>query len=182
MKKIIRRFGHFFAGRKLKKELLNRRVQRETVPFEQAKTVGVLFTAHSEEDIQTALNYVKSLTDVGKSVEYIGYIAIKDYKKKYNGQTIDARYIFESDFDFFHRPKLNAIEKFYKNNFDLLISLNYTNQFSINYISSLSRARMRIGKFNINTVNAYDFMIDDKGESMISYIEQLNHYLKILKK
>lgn len=182
MKKIIRRLGHFFAGRKLKKELLNRRIQRETVPFDQSKSIGVLFTAHTEEDIQTALAYVKSLTDAGKEVEYIGYIAIKDYKKKNKGQEIDKRYIFESDFDFFHRPKLNVIEKFYKNNFDLLISLNYTNQFSINYISSLSRARMRIGKFNMNTVNAYDFMIDDKGETMNSYIEQVNHYLKILKK
>lgn len=182
MKKIIRQLGYFFAGRKLKKELLNRRIQRETVQFDQSKTIGVLFTAHTEEDIQTALKYVNSLTEVGKEVEYIGYIAIKDFKKKNKGKEIDKRYIFESDFDFFHRPKLNVIEKFYKNNFDLLISLNYTNQFSINYISSLSRARMRIGKFNINTVNAYDFMIDDKGETMISYIEQLNHYLKILKK
>jgi hypothetical protein len=182
MKKLIRRFGYFFAGRKLKRELLNRRVQRETVPFEEAKTIGVLFTAHTEEDISTALNYIHGLVDQGKVVEYIAYIAIKDYKKKRKGETIDERYIFENDFDFFHRPKLKAIEKFYKNNFDLLISLNYTNQFSINYISSLSRARMRVGKFNMNTTNAYDFMIDDKGESMQSYIEQLNHYLNILKK
>lgn len=182
MKKIIRSFGYFFAGRKLKRELLNRRVQRETVPFSDAKTIGVLFTAHTEEDIQTALTYINQLTLSGKEAEFIGYIAIKDYKKKYKGQNIDSRYIFEKDFDFFHRPKLGLIEKFYKNNFDLLISLNYTNQFSINYIASLSRARMRIGKFNVNTVNAYDFMIDDKGETMISYIEQLNHYLQILKK
>lgn len=182
MKKLFRSIGHFFAGRKLKRALLNRRIQRETVTYSEAKTIGILFTAHTEEDIDTALTYIEGLSNEGKEVEYIGYIAIKDYKKKNKGKEIDSRYIFDHDFDFFHRPKMGLIEKFYKKNFDLLISLNYTNQFSINYISSLSRARMRIGKFNVNTVNAYDFMLDDKGESMQSFIDTLNHYLKILKK
>lgn len=182
MKKIFRSIGHFFAGRKLKRALLNRRIHRETVPFSDAKTIGVLFTAHTDEDIETALNYIDNLKSVGKEIEFIGYIAIKDYKKRNKGKEIDKRYIFDNNFDFFHRPKLGLIEKFYKNNFDLLISLNYTNQFSINYIASLSRARMRIGKFNMNTVNAYDFMLDDKGETMTSFINTLNHYLQILKK
>ncbi len=182
MKKLIKRLGYFFAGRKLNKALLNRRIHRETVAFSEANTVGVLFTAYTEEDIDTALSYIESLKSLGKSVEYIGYLAIKDYKKKRKGQVIDSHYIFESDFDFFHRPKRNLIEKFYKTDFDLLISLNYANEFSINYISSLSRARMRVGKFNVNNVNAYDFMIDDKADSMQSLIEQLNHYLQILKK
>ncbi len=182
MKKLFRRIGHFFAGRKLKRDLLNRRIHRETVPFNEAKTVGVLFTALTDEDIATALDYIDGLTKAGKTVEYIGFIGIKDYKKRFKNQEKDPHYIFESDFDFFHRPKRGLIERFYKSNFDLLISLNYTNEFSINYIASLSSARMRIGKFNISTVNAYDFMIDDKGVSMKSYIDQLNHYLQILKK
>lgn len=182
MKKIFRSIGHFFAGRKLKRDLLIRRIHRETVPFNEAKTIGVLFTAHTDEDIETALAYINSLINNGKEVDYIGFIGIKDYKKRFKNQEKDPHYIFESDFDFFHRPKRGLIDRFYKNNFDLLISLNYTNQFSLNYISSLSSARMRIGKFNMNTVNAYDFMIDDKGDTMISYIEQLNHYLQILKK
>jgi hypothetical protein len=182
MKKLIKRLGYFFAGRKLNKELLNRRIHRETVVFSEANNIGVLFTAHTEEDIEIALQYINELKKIGKEVEYIGYIAIKDYKKKRKAQVIEANYIFESDFDFFHRPKRNLIEKFYKTDYDVLISLNYTNAFSINYISSLSRAKMRVGKFNINNVNAYDFMIDDKGESITSFIEQLNHYLQILKK
>ncbi len=182
MKKVIRRIGHFFAGRNLKRELLNRRIQRETVTFAEAKTIGVLFTAHSDEDIETAFKYISDLEQQGKSVEYIGYIGIKDYLKRTKGQERNPHYIFDRDFDFFHRPKRGLIQKFYKSNFDLLISLNYTNQFSLNYISSLSSARMRIGKFYMGTVNAYDFMIDDKGESMTSYINQLNHYLQLLKK
>jgi hypothetical protein len=182
MKKLIKRLGYFFAGRKLNKELLNRRIHRETVVFSEAKNIGILFSAYTDDDIDTALQYINELKKIGKEVEYIGYIAIKDYKKKRKSQVIEANYIFESDFDFFHRPKRNLIEKFYKTDFDVLISLNYTNAFSINYISSLSRAKMRVGKFNVNNVNAYDFMIDDKGESMTSFIEQLNHYLQILKK
>jgi hypothetical protein len=51
MKKLIRSIGQFFAGRKLKRDLLNRRIHRETVPFSDAKTIGVLFAAHTDEDI-----------------------------------------------------------------------------------------------------------------------------------
>lgn len=182
MKKLIRRISHFFAGRKIKKDLLNRRVQRETVTFDEAKNIGVLFSAHTDADIETALKYIAELKSKLKTVEYIGYIAIKDYKKIHKNEEKDPHYIFDSDFDFFHRPKKSLIEKFYKTNFDLLISLNYTNQFSINYIASLSAAKLRVGKFSVSTVNAYDFMIDDKGDSMQSYIESLNHYLNILKK
>lgn len=105
MKKLFRRIGQFFAGRKLKRDLLNRRIQRETVPFNEAKTIGVLFTAHTDEDIATALNYIESLTRIGKEVEFIGFIGIKDYKKRFKNQEKDPHYIFESDFDFFHRPK-----------------------------------------------------------------------------
>jgi catabolite regulation protein CreA len=182
MKKLLRKISHFFAGRKIKKDLLNRRVHRETVTFEEAKNIGVLFSAHTEEDIKTALNYIADLKSKSKTVEYIGYIAIKDYKKNHKNEEKDPHYIFDSDFDFFHRPKKELIEKFYKQQFDLLISLNYTNQFSINYISSLSAARLRVGKFSMNNVNAYDFMIDDKAENMSTFIQALNHYLNIIKK
>jgi len=77
---------------------------------------------------------------------------------------------------------LAAIRSFYKQHFDMLISLNYSNQFSLNYISSLSSAKLRIGKFNTNAIAAFDFMIDDKGDQMHTFIVQLNHYLQQLKK
>lgn len=182
MKKLYRQISHFFARRTLKRNLLNRRVHRETIMFSDAKTIGVLFVAHQETDIDTAKKYIQSLKDQGKQVEYIGLINIKDYKKNNKDQSINPNYIFANDFDFFHRPKLSAIKNFYKQNFDLLISLNYSNQFSLNYIASLSRAKLRIGKFNSNAVAAYDFMIDDKSLDMQSFIEQLNHYLQQIKK
>jgi hypothetical protein len=52
----------------------------------------------------------------------------------------------------------------------------------LNYISSLSSAKLRIGKFNNNAIAAFDFMIDDKGDQMHTFIDQLNHYLQQLKK
>lgn len=182
MKKIIKKIRQFFAGRHLKRDLVNRRIKRETVSYEEAKKVGLIFTAHSEKDIQSSLEYIELLKNDGKQVEFIGYIDIKDYHKTHKNESINPHFIFAKDFDFFHRPKKSLIEKFYKEPFDLLISLNYTNEFSMNYISSLSSARLRIGKFNSNAMNAFDFMIDDKGETLETYIEQLKHYIHKLKK
>lgn len=182
MKKIIKRLGHFFARRKLKRDLLNRRVLRATVPFDEAKKIGVLFVAHQEEDLRIAHDFINDLSKKGKEVEYIGLILIKDYRKKHKDLEKDPHYIFESDFDFFHRPKRTLIDHFYKSEFDLLLSLNYTHQFSIDYISSLSRATLRVGKYHFNNVNAYDFMIDDKGTDLGNYIKQLTNYINQLKK
>ncbi len=182
MKKIFRQISHFFARKTLKRNLLNRRIHRETMMFQDTKEIGLLFVAHSDEDIETANKYIDKLKSEGKKVEFIGYIAIKDYQKKHKGEEKNPNYIFDNDFDFFHRPRFGSIEKFYKKEFDLLISLNYSNQFSLNYISSLSRAKLRVGKFNQSSVAAYDFMIDDKANSMESLIEQLTHYLQKIKK
>ena len=182
MKKLYRQISHFFARRTLKRNLLNRLVPRETVMFSDAQTIGVLFAAHTQSDIDTAHQYIQSLEKKGKQVSYIGLIDIKDYKKNLKDTSINPNYIFANDFDFFHRPKLAAIRSFYKQHFDMLISLNYSNQFSLNYISSLSSAKLRIGKFNTNAIAAFDFMIDDKGDQMHTFIDQLNHYLQQLKK
>ena len=182
MKKLYRQISHFFARRTLKRNLLNRLVPRQTVMFSDAHTIGVLFVAHAQSDIDTAHQYIQDLEKKGKQVSYIGLIDIKDYKKTHKDTSINPNYIFSNDFDFFHRPKMAAIKSFYKQNFDMLISLNYSNQFSLNYISSLSRAKLRIGKFNTNAVAAFDFMIDDKGDQMQTFIDQLNHYLQQLKK
>lgn len=182
MKKLFQKVKLFFAGRKLKRALLNRRYQRETVTLEEAKRIAILFSAYNEEDIKTAEAYIQSLRNEGKEIEYIAYIGIKNYLKLHKGQAINPNYIFDRDFDFFHRPKRKFIEKFFKERFDILISLNHSNNFSINYIASLSAARMRVGKYAENAVNAYDFMIDDGGQGMAEYIDQLKHYLQKLRK
>ncbi len=181
MKKYFKRIAFYFGRRHLKRNLLNRRVQRETVTFAEAKHIGLLFTAHSEEDIATAHAYISELKQKGKEVDYIGLILIKDYRKK-NKENINPHYIFESDFDIFHRPGKSMIEQFYKKDFDLLLSLNYTHAFSINYIASLSKAKLRVGKYSPNITIAYDFMINEPRTDLKSYIDTLQHYLGELKK
>jgi hypothetical protein len=181
MKRQLKKITHLFARRKLKRDLLNRRVPRETVMWSEARRVGVLFCAHTDAELQTAHEFIGELKALGKDVEYLGYIAIKDYRKKHK-EIKDPHYIFDRDFDFFHRPKRGLIEKFYKQEFDLLLSLNHTNPFSLNYIASLSRARLRTGRYHPGNVNAYDFMIDDPSGDLVHYIDTMRHYLKELKK
>jgi hypothetical protein len=180
MKKYWKKIGFYFARKELRRELKNRKTKRETVSFDEAKKIGVLFVANTDADIQTAYDYIEQLK-TQKQVEYLGLITIKDYKKK-NKEVKDSAFIFGSDFNFFHHPKKSFIENFYKTDFDLLLSLNYTNNFTLNYISSLSKARLRVGKYYPNNVNAYDLMIDNKEQDMKSYIDQLQHYIHIIKK
>ena len=61
MKKLYRQISHFFARRTLKRNLLNRLVPRETVMFSDANTIGVLFAAHHQSDIDTAHQYIQDL-------------------------------------------------------------------------------------------------------------------------
>lgn len=180
MNKFFKNIGFFFGKRHLKRNLINRRLERKTMSFSEAKNIGVLFVAHTDHDLQTAHQYIDELKQQGKEVSYIGLIMIKDYKRK-NKEFSHSNYIFDSDFDLFHRPKRKFILKFYKQEFDILISLNYTHQFSLNYIASLSHAKLRIGKYHINNINAYDFMIDHSGIQLEDFIKPLNHYLNQIK-
>ena len=170
------KIGHYF----LKQELVDFSRERGFDGFENSKSIGILFDATQKDDLELATRYVKYLKDHKKRIKAIGF---------FQGKTIPDMVFSKLEFDYFTKKDLNwyfkpmpgFVDQFIDEEFDILIDLNLDLAFPLQYISELSKAKFKIGKFQEGNTH-YDFMIDvpeDKGikyflRNLDLYIQQIN--------
>ncbi len=151
------RIGEYLLDRELKK---NKRTPI-VCNLKKAKKIGVIFNASLTLNFEIIKNFVKTLSE-NSNVSAIGFIE--------NNSLIDS-YLHRKGFGFFtgkdlnlfYRPKGENIESFIKTDFDLLINLSLEKYLPIDYVTSLSKAKFKVGKF-IDKTSPLDFMIDTHKE------------------
>lgn len=170
------KIGKYF----LNQELIGFTRARGFDGFENSKSIGILFDATQKEDLELVIRYVKYLKDHKKRIKAIGF---------FQGKTIPEMVFSKLEYDYFTKKDLNwyfkpmpcFVEQFIKEDFEILIDLNLDQVYPLNYISCLSNAKFKIGKFQEGNTN-FDFMIDvpeDKGikyflRNLDLYIQQIN--------
>ena len=79
------------------------------------------------------------------------------------------------------RQRLLLARAFYKE-FDILIDLTLEDVFVLQYVTGLSRSKLKVGRYSKIHENYFDLMISLKGSTtMEEYIDHVLHYLLILK-
>ncbi len=168
----------------LKQEL--QAVRREQKPnkfnFNEVKTVGILFDATNSEDFEIVKRYVVYLREYKKKVKAIGFFSTKQ---------IPALTYSKLEYDFFSTKELNwmgkpssvIIRNFIDEEYDLLIDLNVEDHFPLRYISALSKAVFKVGKYGEKDVEIYDMMIDADNTKTVKYfLRQVDTYITMLNK
>ena len=155
--------------------------RRQVVSFEQARKIGMLYDATSDSDTETVKQYVKTIRGEHKEVIALGYVDGKDLSRNQFAQL---------GLDFFTRKNLRwnmipdclEVKNFINEPFDILINLNEGDCFPLNYITSMSKARFRIGRYNKNLIHNFDMMIDaGNSTSLANFIKEADRYLRIIK-
>lgn len=172
------------ANRSLKQEILSS--GRTRIPnkfsFDKVKTVGILFDATNVEDYDIVKRYVVYLREHLKKVKVIGFFSTKE---------IPALTYSKLEYDFFSVKELNwlgkpssvIIQNFIDEEYDLLIDLNIHDHFPLKYISALSKAAFKVGKYDENDTEIYDMMIDADNTKTVKYfLRQIDTYLTMLNK
>ncbi len=148
--------------------------------FYTAQTVDLLFNVADEKEFRVSKDFIKFLTENGKKVSALGFV---DDENKISS------YLYKKGIDFIYlknlkRPipqKNQLIEEFTQRSPDILINLFLDDLPAIQYITAMSKAKLKISGIN-NDDNA-DFMINIKANKDTSYlVQQLKHYLNIIKK
>ena len=147
--------------------------------FDTAQNIGILFDAHNVEDFRLIKKYTKELKQKNIKCITLGF---------FNEKEVPDEYLFISNFSYFNskdfcilgNPKKREISIFMQEKFDLLLvlSVNEYDQFDI--ITKLSNAKCIVGKQFEES--KYDFNLGIKEESITNLIDQINHYLSIIKK
>ncbi|MDX1904726.1 MAG: hypothetical protein SFU27_11260 [Thermonemataceae bacterium] len=152
-------------------------VIRNTLNYDEAKEIGVLFS-HSNEDNPKALNYfVKLLKKDGKNIKILAYFEEK------HSNPYDFRFDFftAKEVDNRNQVKSLQVEEFIQKEFDYVYCINVTEFAVFDYIMQKSRAKCRIGKFYPKHTDGFEIMIDmGENTNAVDLILQMLHYTKSL--
>lgn len=173
--KIKEKIGRSILNSKLKKTHRKRAVFN----FDTASTVGIIFNATSEESYTITKEFVKFLESKKLKVERLGFVDNKELRDFYK-QTPTAKYFSKKNINWYGKPKSPDVDEFINKEFDILIDLSLIDEYPIIYISSLSKAKFKVGRFS-GKAEFLDFMIDISENPTHKFlIEQIKRYLSQL--
>jgi len=178
IKEIQEKLGRF----KLKKE--KKRLQRKVKAFslENASTVGVLYNATNRNDAEIVKKFIHYLKEERKEVHSLGFVDAKEsselIKPILNYTFFDQNYLAKNLV-----PNGNEVVNFLNKPFSILIDLTTNDScFPLEYISSLSSAKFKVGANGTYRAEVCDLVIDiDEDPQLEFLISQIKHYLKMIK-
>lgn len=147
-----------------------------------AKTVGILFDATQAENFDLVKKYIIYLKDMKKRVKAIGF---------YNQKQTPPMAYSKLEYDFFTLKDLNwynfpdniYVRNFIDEEYDILLDLNIYDSFPLRYVSSLSKAKFKVGKRNERNSSTFDLMIDaEASRGMKYFLRNIDSYLFIINK
>jgi hypothetical protein len=165
----------------LDKKLMHLRRERKLVNLHSAKTIGIVYHVSNQIVFDKVKGLVKELTSRQRQVMALGFVNRKTIPN-YCVAANSGYYFSLSDLNWYGAPRNAYITEFINTEFDILIDLSLEKHFVLEYVTSLSRSKFKVGRQNEQGPDCFDMMIKmDAGASVEALIEQLIHYLVIIK-
>lgn len=147
--------------------------------FKTAKSAIILFDALKENAFKIIWEFRGFLKDKGIDCTIYGYVNQSEIPPDMLFWK-DLYIINKSNLNWFLQPKGEVVDRYKKEDPDMLIDFNTTLRLELQFLVQLSPARFKIGCFT-EEKNDYDLMINLPEESDMSYLAaQIKHYVSIL--
>lgn len=174
---IRRKIGQYYFN----KESVRHPQSHGMVNLPQARRVGILYTLEDIPDYDKISEFVAQLQLEHKEVKALGFVKSKNLIQRFLPK-LSFDFFSRKDINWFYRPMHQTVKDFMNKEFDLLIDLSRADSFPLKYISGLSRAICRVGRFSEANSSFYDLMIDAKpAMTFDEYLSQIRHYLTVIK-
>jgi len=168
--------GNYF----LKEELLKIVRERKMTNLKDAKKIGVLYTLDEVPEYETVSEFVSLLQHDHKEVKALGFVKNKNLVSRFLPK-LSYDFFSNNDINWFFKPLHSKVKDFIEKEFDILIDLSLKDSLPLKFISGLSMAHCRIGRFSEANRVCYDIMIDlTKPISLNEYMFQIIHYLTVI--
>lgn len=158
----------------------------EVINFDEAGKIGLIYNATDENNSEIIKNYIKTVrSNYKKDILAMGYVDRTTlHKSQYAQFGID--YFTLKDLNFSMIPNSPVVLNFMNEKFDILINLNSEKCFPLLYISAMSNAKFRVGRFTPaeNEQARYlDMMVKPSGETELrTVLGEIEHFLRLIKK
>lgn len=156
----------------LQQQLRHRRIPRQSVDFDKAHSIGILFDATELSSREAVLGYADQLKAAGKSVRLLAY-----FDNRVESESFPFHFFNKKNVDWLLRPTGHNVKEFLDHPFDILLNLSMEENPALEFIAALSQAHFRVGAFS-KAIHCYDLMIDlPHSKSLPDLIKQIEFYL-----
>jgi len=151
------------------------------INFYNIKTIGIVWDATKTEDFMVLSRFHQKMAEQNKEVKIFGYYPGKEFPDKYTAIRF-LTCLKKKEVNFFYCPVHPDTETFIKTEFDVLIDINFKKHFPLYYVTSLSRAGLKVGLADSRPeASPFDLMISLKSPVNIeNYLEQVIYYLDMI--
>jgi hypothetical protein len=168
--------GNYF----LKEELLKTGRERKITNLKDAKKIGVLYTLDDVPEYEIVSEFVSRLQHDHKEVKALGFVKNKNLVSRFLPK-LSYDFFSKKDLNWFFKPFHSKVKDFIEKEFDILIDLTMKDSLPLKFISALSMAHCRVGRYSEANRVCYDIMIDlTKPMTLNEYILQIIHYLTVI--
>tara|TARA_B100001142_G_scaffold235040_1_gene233424 strand:- start:151 stop:702 length:552 start_codon:yes stop_codon:yes gene_type:complete len=149
--------------------------------LDDAKSIGVLYDATTEEQIKMIQPFVSYFFDLKKDVKALGYVNANELSYCHIPK-LQYDFFYKKDLNWFYKPQNYIIDNFIKKEYDILINLCDSNIIPIKYLVASSIAHFKIGIYQEN-YEIYDLMISLKDDKSIKKLmDEIKHYINLINK
>jgi hypothetical protein len=150
--------------------------------FKKVKNIGIVWDASKPAEFASLSRFHQKMLDIKIDVMIFGYFNGTNLPDQYTAIRY-LRCIRKDEINKFYYPDSSETRSFINKPFDILIDINFDKLFPLMYVTSLSKARLKVGIFdNEKSQPPFDLMLEIKNPVDIDeYLTQVIQYLEMIK-
>jgi len=156
--------------------------RRGVVNFSTAKMALLVYNATLPEVETEVRDYARFLKEEGIKADTIGFYQSKNKEDLRPKDELGYYYFDKKSLNLLGFPKDNRLIKLISSEYHLLVDLNFANHFSLELITTLSKANFKVGLAEGYKNEVCDLTIALEGKNLNEYLKQVTNYLKMLNK
>jgi len=150
---------------------------QKQINLENARTVALLYCLPDEATYKIMESILGKLNELNLKVRVVAYTDQKFYPH-YFIPKISQDIFTAKDLNWRLQPQKPFVKEFIETEYDILIDLSLEDHLPLLYCSALSKAGLKVGRFQEDHQLFYDLMIHAGPEETIdSFATQVIHYL-----
>ncbi len=175
MSSILDDMRYFFYRRSVKGRKPDE-IARESLHFSEVKTVGIIFDATDISVYESVRSFKKLMESKSKKVKILAYIDANNANS-----LIPFDMISRKDLNWKLKPTSPIAEQFTNTNFDLLVNAYLKVSPPLEYISTFSAAKFRVGLHFPDNTGLSDMMlsINENPPTLGNFFAEVNRCLNI---
>lgn len=153
--------------------------QRQIFNLTTARRIGIVFNLTDSKAFDAVLGFKSMLESIPITVEAIGFFNDKEIPQLYSMEK-GVKVFSKVELNWYKKPESPSVSEFVAKDFDILIDLTQDEVLPLRWVSTLSKAKFKVGALNYFN-NPFDLIVTvDKSLGLEYLTQQIYNTLEVL--